>query len=122
MAHFAKLDDNNIVLEVLVVDNSVLMDNGSENEQLGVEFLAGITGYSKWKQTSYNGKFRGMYAGQGYTYDESADRFIPPRPHPSWAFNSGSNMWEPPVPYPMDGSYYVWDEDTIGWKFVSSSE
>lgn len=77
MAHFAKLDENNIVLEVLVVHNSVLIDNGIEVEQKGIDFLTNITGHANWKQTSYNSNFRGVYAGIGYLYDPELDIFKP---------------------------------------------
>ena len=116
MAHFAQLDENNVVVTVLVVDNNVLMDNGVENEQLGIDFLTGLLGHSKWKQTSYNNKFRGVYAGIGYTYDESLDRFIPPKPYGSWTYDLSKNCWQPPVPYPVGDDNYQWDEDSLSWK------
>lgn len=80
MAHFAELDENNIVLRVLVVDNEKLLnDNGIEDEQKGIYFLQSLFGENtKWIQTSYNNNFRGCYAGIGYTYDEVKDLFIPP--------------------------------------------
>ncbi len=78
MAHFAKLDDNNIVLEVHVVANAALDSNNEE--QSGIDFLTSWSGgYSHWKQTSYNGKFRKNYAGVGYIFDENRDAFIPPK-------------------------------------------
>jgi len=85
MAHFAKLNENNIVLEVLVVKNEVILDeNNNENEQKGIDFLKNITGHEKWKQTSYNHNFRNCYAGTGYLYDDQNDRFIEPKPFNSW--------------------------------------
>lgn len=76
MAHFAKLDENNIVAAVHVVNNDVLdIDN---EEASGIEFLANLHGYNKWKQTSYNNRIRGRYAGIGYTYNEELDEFIAP--------------------------------------------
>ena len=79
MAHFAKLDDNNVVLEVHCVHNNELSIDGVESEAKGIEFLVSWSGgYTKWKQTSYNGNFRGKYAGQGDTFDAAADEFVSP--------------------------------------------
>lgn len=79
MAHFAKLDENNLVLAVHVVNNSDTQDeNGNESEAVGVAFLQSLHGHPQWKQTSYNGNFRGCYAGIGYTYDPVNDVFVPP--------------------------------------------
>lgn len=117
MAHFAKLDQNNVVLEVHVVHNNELLDeNGVEQEQRGVDFLINWSnGYLAWKQTSYNGTFRKNYAGIGYTYDPQRDAFIPPKPFPSWTLNEDTCLWEPPAPYPTDGNLYQWDEITTSW-------
>ncbi len=117
MAHFAKLDQNNVVLEVHVVHNNELLDeNGVEQEQRGVDFLINWSnGYLAWKQTSYNGTFRKNYAGIGYTYDPQRDAFIPPKPFPSWILNEQTCLWEPPVPYPTDGNLYQWDESMTNW-------
>lgn len=119
MAHFAKLDDNNIVLSVDVVNNSDI-DNlpFPESEPVGVAFLTQWSGgYSNWKQTSYNRNFRKNYAGIDYTYDSTLDAFIPPKPYPSWLLNTDTCLWEAPVPYPhpTNGHVYVWDEDTQSW-------
>ncbi len=117
MAHFAKLDDNNIVLEVDVVNNSDI-DNLSfpDSEPVGVAFLTQWSGgYTNWKQTSYNNNFRKNYAGIGYIYDTTLDAFIPQKPYPSWLLNTQTCQWEPPVPYPNDGKIYVWDEQTQSW-------
>lgn len=117
MAHFAKLDQNNIVLEVNVVDNEHLLDaNNIEREELGIAFLVQWSGgYPYWKQTSYNGNIRKNYAGIGYTYDAGRDAFIEPQPFASWVLNETTCRWEPPVPYPTDGKYYSWDEATTSW-------
>jgi hypothetical protein len=118
MAHFAKLDENNMVLEVNVVDNEHLMgENGIEQEDLGVAFLINWSGgYTNWKQTSYNGNFRKNYAGIGYTYDSIRDAFIPPKPFTSWVLDEDTCLWDAPVPYPDDSQKYIWDEPTISWK------
>jgi hypothetical protein len=120
MAHFAKLDENNVVLEVHVVHNNELLDeNGQESEQKGIDFLTSWSGgYTMWKQTSYNGSFRKNYAGQGYTYNAQLDAFIPPKPFNSWILNETTCIWESPVPYPNDDGRYVWDEETTNWVEV----
>jgi len=116
MAHFAKLDQNNVVLEVNVVDNNYLLQDGVESEAKGIQFLIDWSGgYSNWKQTSYNSKIRKNYAGIGYTYDATRDAFIPPQPFPSWVLNEDTCLWEPPVAYPTDGQPYQWDEATTSW-------
>jgi hypothetical protein len=116
MAHFAKLDENNIVLEVNVVNNEDIIRNGLEIEDAGIEFLINWSGgYTRWKQTSYNGKIRKNYAAIGYKYDEQRDAFIAPKPFESWTLNENTCRWEPPVPYPTDGKYYFWDEQNQVW-------
>jgi hypothetical protein len=120
MAHFAKLDENNVVLEVHCVHNNELLDeNGIEQEQKGIDFLINWSnGYLAWKQTSYNGSFRKNYAGIGYTYDPQHDAFIPPKPFPSWLLNADA-QWEAPIGMPVDGKMYQWDEATTNWVEIS---
>ena len=104
MAHFAKLDEDNKVTEVVVVDNSVIEDeNGDEQESLGQAFLKGLYGDDTvWQQTSYNNNIRGIYATVGYTYDASTDKFIPPTPYASWVdFDEETHTWQPPIPHPL---------------------
>ena len=115
MAHFAKLDENNNVIGVHVVNNDVIMVDGVESEQAGIDFLSSLHGHTNWKQTSYNGTFRKNYAGIGYTYDLQRDAFIPPQPYASWTLNEDTCQWEPPIPIPNDGSYYEWNESTQSW-------
>jgi hypothetical protein len=115
MAHFAKLDENNNVLAVHVVNNNVITTDGVESEQAGVEFLTGLHGHTLWKQTSYNGTIRKNYAGIGFTYDTSRDAFIPPQPWASWTLNETTCLWEAPTPMPTDGKRYTWDEATTSW-------
>jgi hypothetical protein len=121
MAHFAKLDENNVVVEVYVVNNSdVLNLPFPASEPVGIQFLNNCLGYSsKWRQTSYNNNFRKYYAGPGFTYDEQRDAFIPPKPFESWLLNQETLLWEPPVAYPDDGNMYIWDETTESWAFFS---
>jgi hypothetical protein len=116
MAHFAKLDDNNVVLEVHCVHNNELLVDGVEIEAAGVEFLVNWSnGYANWKQTSYNGNFRKHYAGIGYIYDSQRDAFIPPQPYPSWTLNEDTCAWQAPTSMPDDGKMYSWDEDKLSW-------
>jgi hypothetical protein len=115
MSHFAKLDENNIVIFVTVGRQE---DDGKEAE------LCSRTG-DRYVQTSYNTHggvhllggipFRKNYAGIGYTYDEARDAFIPPQPYPSWSLNEQTCLWDPPTPKPDDGEIYIWDEATTSW-------
>lgn len=118
MAHFAQLDENNIVLQVIVVHNNELLDNGVESEAKGIAFCRSLFPGTNWAQTSYNGNIRKNYAGVGFTYDAQRDAFIPPQPFPSWVLNETICQWEAPVPYPQDGKRYVWDEATVSWVEV----
>jgi hypothetical protein len=115
MAHFAKLDENNNVLAVHVVNNDVITIDGNESEQAGIDFLTGLHGHALWKQTSYNGTIRKNYAGVGFTYDVSRDAFIPPKPYLSWVINETTCQWEPPIAYPTDGKMYGWFEPNQQW-------
>jgi hypothetical protein len=124
MAHFAKLDENNVVIFVTV---GAEHDDGKEDE------LFQRTG-DVYKQTSYNTRggvyytpntsdpdpdqskaFRKNYAGLGFIYDATRDAFIPPQPYPSWVLDESSCLWNAPVPYPTDGNRYSWDEATQNW-------
>jgi hypothetical protein len=116
MAHFAKLDENNIVTDVLVVSNNDLLMNGIEQESKGIEFLTSLTGHTNWKQTSYNGNFRKNYAGVGFTYDTQRDAFIAPKTLASWILNEDTCRWEYCVPYPTDGKEYQWSEMELTWR------
>jgi hypothetical protein len=119
MAHFAKLDQNNVVVEVNSVSNSELIQDGVENESKGIDFLINWSGgYTNWKQTSYNGRIRKNYAGIGYTYDSARDAFIPPQPFPSWVLNEETCLWDAPVAMPADGKIYNWDESSNAWLEV----
>lgn len=112
MAHFAKLDENNKVIEVNVVNNAVLLDeNGIEKEELGIQFLVEWSGgHTNWKQTSYNGSFRTRYAGVGYTYDPVRDAFLRVKPHHSFILDENTLDWIPPIPRPIyDPEQYCYD-------------
>ena len=118
MAYFAKLDENNVVLRVLSVSNDDCPDPAPDNEQQGINFLAGLGLGSNWKQTSYNSTFRKNYAGIGFTFDETRDAFIAPQPFASWVLDEATCQWQPPVPYPSDGKMYSWDESSVNWLEV----
>jgi len=116
MAHFAQLDENNTVIQVIVVHNNELMLDGEENETRGIVFCKSLYGEeTRWKQTSYNGNIRKNYAGFGYTYDATRDAFISPKPYNSWTLNETTCLWESPTPYPTDGKVYGWNEETTSW-------
>jgi hypothetical protein len=93
MAHFAKLDENNVVITVVVVNNSELLVDGVEVEAKGVEFLASLFGDSNWKQTSYNATIRKNSAGIGYTYDSNRDAFISPKPGDGYVLDEQTCQW-----------------------------
>mgnify|MGYP006297037415 FL=1 len=117
MAYFAKLDENNYVIEVHCVANEALDSNNEE--QSGIDFLTQWSnGYTNWKQTSYNNRIRKNYAGIGYTYDETRDAFIPPKPFNSWVLNESTCRWDAPVPFPADGKKYIWNEQSLSWDEV----
>jgi hypothetical protein len=116
MAHFAEINADNIVQRVIVVDNNDCKDaEGNESEAVGAAFCNTLLG-SIWKQTSYNGNIRKNYAGIGFTYDEQRDAFIPPKPYNSWVLNEDTCQWKSPIPYPIDGKDYIWNEDIINWE------
>src|SRR5210317_1434216 len=129
MASFAKIGLNNKVIEVLSVHNNELLDsNGVEQEVNGIDFLTKLTGWSIWKQTSYNTHggvhklggtpLRKNHASVGYTYDEDRDAFIPPKTYPSWTLNEDTCLWEAPVAYPTDGQIYKWNEENQTWDLI----
>lgn len=115
MAHFAQLDDTGTVIQVIVVHNNELLDNGIESEAKGIAFCYSLLG-GTWVQTSYNANIRKNYAGIGYTYDSARDAFIPPKPFASWLLDEVTCRWQAPVPMPDDGKPYLWDEATTSWK------
>lgn len=117
MAHYAFLDENNIVTEVIVGVEETELIEGKEPEIWYSEFKG-----QTCKRTSYNGKIRKNYAGIGYTYDENKDAFIPPQPFSSWTLNEDTCTWEAPVAYPKDGELYVWDEEAADWVAFSPEE
>ena len=115
MAHFAEIDQNNIVLRVIVVSDTL--------ESNGAQWCHDTFG-GTWVQTSYNANGnpakRYNFAGIGYTYDPLPNAFIPRKPYPSWLLNTTTFLWDPPVPYPSDGGMYVWDESTLAWRQIGT--
>ena len=115
MAHFARLDNTNTVTEVIVVNNSELLDgSGNESEQKGIDFCKSLFG-GNWIQTSYNGNIRKNFAAIGYLYDLIKDAFIPLKPFPSWVLNEDTCIWEPPIPVPDASNQWAWDEENTQW-------
>jgi hypothetical protein len=116
MAHFAELDENNIVQQVIVVNNNELLVDGVELETKGIEFCQSLFG-GNWVQTSYNGTIRKNYAGIGDTYDPVKDAFIAPKPAhlPSWILDEETCLWVAPIFKPSDGKHYVWNEEQLKW-------
>ena len=110
MSHFAEIDENNIVIQVLKGDNEL----PNEGYDWFVENLGGT-----WVKTSYNNNIRKNYAGIGYTYDEGRDAFIAPKLFDSWVLNEDTCWWEAPTPMPTDGKYYIWNEETISWVEIN---
>ena len=119
MAHFAQLDENNTVIQVVVVHNNELLDDGTESESKGILFCQSIFGIDTvWKQTSYNSTFRGNFAGVGFLYESLRDVFLEPKPYFNWVLNNVTYKWEAPVPCPDDGRRYGWDGYTNNWVDV----
>lgn len=123
MAHFAEIDENNIVLRVVVIDD--------EHEHRGHEFLSQDLGLGgTWLKTSYNTykgehanggtPYRLNYAAPGSTYDPEADVFYPPQPYPSFTLNKTTGTWHPPIPMPeiTESVYYLWNEETLSWDAI----
>jgi hypothetical protein len=117
MAHFAKLDNENKVIQVVVIANNDILDsNKNESEQVGIQFCKTLFGVdTNWKQTSYNSSIRKHYAGIGSIYDSVRDAFIPPKTFQSWVLDENTCDWIAPIPYPTDGKDYKWDEPTLTW-------
>jgi hypothetical protein len=118
MSHFAQIDENNIVTQVIVIDNKDTADaNGVEKEYIGAAFCERLFG-GTWKQTSYNGTIRKNYAGIGYIYNADIDAFVAPKPYASWTLNANA-QWQAPTAMPTDGKMYSWNEETQTWVEVN---
>jgi hypothetical protein len=117
MAHYAFLDDNNIVTEVITgIDETELIE-GLDTETWYGNFRGQVC-----KRTSYNGNYRKNYAGRGFTFDAERDAFIPPKPFDSWILNEETCRWESPTPYPTNGFTYYWNEADLSWELADFSE
>jgi hypothetical protein len=120
MAYFAQIDDQGTVLQVISVSNTDAPDPAPSNsEPLGQAFIASLGIEGNFRQTSYHGSFRKMYAPIGGRYLADADVFIAPQPFPSWNLD-GNHDWQAPTPMPSEG-WWRWDEDTTSWVEVESS-
>jgi hypothetical protein len=117
MAHFALLDENNVVVNVIVVHNNDVNNLPfPESEPVGIAFLTDLYKQERrWKQTSYNRNFRKNYAMIGGTYDPEMDIFTEAQPYPSWSLNRETGLWYAPTPKPQDGKWHTWDEATLSW-------
>lgn len=117
MAHYAYLDENNVVVNVIVGKDENELIDGVDTET----YYAQGTDYTV-KRTSYNGNIRKQYAGIGFTYDPDADVFVAPQPFPSWSLDENHD-WQPPIPYPNDGLMYLWNEEVQDWEaYVADQE
>jgi hypothetical protein len=115
MAHYAFLDNNNTVTEVIVgIDETDLIE-GLNPETWYANFRG-----QRCKRTSYNGNIRKNYAGVGYTYDESRDAFIAPKPYPSWLLVEATCQWQAPIPMPTDEAMYQWNEANLTWMEITN--
>jgi hypothetical protein len=115
MAHYAFLDENNIVTEVITgIDETELIE-GLDTETWYGNFRGQLC-----KRTSYNNRIRFNYAAIGYSYDEARDAFIPPKPFESWVLDESTCQWNPPLPYPSDEKMYLWNEELLQWKEITN--
>lgn len=114
MAHWAEIDNKNIVLRVTVGDNND--PAGDEGHQWLLDNLGGT-----WIKTSYNATIRRKFAGIGDFYDETLDGFQAPQPYPSWSFDAEAWAWQAPKPYPTDGESYSWDEAALIWVMINDN-
>jgi len=116
MAHFAKLGIGNIIETIEVVSNDI-----ATTEQAGIDFLNNLyNSRDVWKQTSYNGNIRKNFANIGYTYDQTKDAFIAPKPYASWILNETTCLWEAPVALPDTENRYNWNETTTSWDLIDN--
>ena len=112
MAHYAFLDANNVVTEVIVGIDETELINGLDTETWYGNFRG-----QQCVRTSYNGNIRKQYAGIGYTYDDIRDEFVAPQPYPSWTLDE-NNDWQPPTPMPSTGGPYRWSEEELEWVAI----
>ena len=119
MAHFAQINSDNVVTQVIVVSNNDCGGgNYPESDAVGAAFCTNLLG-GTWKQTSYNNNFRKRYAGIGYTFNAEIDAFVAPKPYPSWTLNAETADWEAPVARPTEGNW-TWNESTQQWDELTT--
>ena len=122
MAHFAEINENNIVTKVIVIHNNELLVGEEESEEKGIDFCESLFRHRNWVQTSYNGNMRYNFARIGYTWDSENDAFYAPQPYPSLSLDENF-IWIAPIPYPEieEGSndMYTWNEETQTWDLVT---
>jgi len=116
MAHYAFINDDNLVVEVITGVDETETVNGITGTDSWEQFYASQRPGLTCRRTSYNSRIRFNYAGIGYSYDAARDAFIPPKPYPSWVLNDSTCLWDAPVPYPTDGQDYDWNEDDQTWQ------
>lgn len=114
MAHFAEINNENIVTRVIVINNNELIENDIEVEKKGIDFCESLYGHRNWVQTSYNKNFRYNFAGIGFIWDEQNNAFYRPQPYESWTLDE-NYIWQPPTQKPNDQNLYIWDENTKQW-------
>jgi hypothetical protein len=133
MAHFAEIDQKNIVIKVIVVSNLELLVDNVENEEKGINFCKSVFGENtRWVQTSYNSNFRKQFAGKDFFYDSIKDKFIVPQPYSSWILDQ-NDEWQAPIPRPETYNLglknennepikdpYRWDESTLSWILLDN--
>jgi hypothetical protein len=115
MAHYAFLDNDNVVTEVITGIDETKLIEGLDTETWYGNFRGQVC-----KRTSYNGNIRKNYAGKGYTYDATKDAFIAPKPFNSWVLDEDTCQWQAPTPYPTDGKSYYWSEDDLTWREITN--
>tara|TARA_B100001939_G_scaffold240994_1_gene208450 strand:- start:156 stop:527 length:372 start_codon:yes stop_codon:yes gene_type:complete len=122
MAHFAEINNDNIVTRVIVVHNNEITVDGQELEFKGIDFCEGLYGHRNWVQTSYNGSIRYNFAGIGYTWDPDNDAFYAPQPYASWSLDENFK-WQAPIPYPCENcesdEFYQWNEENQSWDLIT---
>jgi len=117
MAHFALLNNDNVVIELSRLNNDDIFFDGVESEGKGIEILTEMTGHSNWKKCSYNGTTRNCYPQTGFQYHADTDTFCAPQPHPNWILNDTKTGWSAPIPEP-DALNFNWDESINGWYIL----
>jgi hypothetical protein len=122
MAHFAKINTNNIVEKIIAIDNNDCCGGVfPDSEICGQNFIQSLGLDGTWKQTSYNNSFRKKYAGIGFSYDQNKDIFISPKPFDSWVFDNTEQDWVAPLPFPNDGNKYDWNENDQEWVLLEDN-